>query len=664
VYEDRLSVPTPDTICGQDFAIGAGAGVLGVFGDVRIADTPDGEYVVAAAMLLTDAGAGPVLATALCIYQSPPINGAPRLDLAVPPDRVPLQVRAAELDGDPCPEVVAELGDLYGTLRYAQFWNPNGDACDVVAEGLIADGHLLGAGDLDGDGRDEVLVDRFAMGDVLDGVADVVPGLVLPEGLDAAVVGDVNRDGRADIAAITTEARDLTIVLRVDAGYAPRTVASAGALREVVTGDFDGDTYADVAAIEAPAADLERVVVAFGGPTGPQGFDSIGRIGGAHALVAHVDGVPAVSSDAFADLLLIDDLAEGGQEIAQFNGSSTRALTSEIDLTGPPPTGDNNTTFGRTVAGGELVVPRDGLDDFCVVSYGLEPGPIGVESFARAFCVGGEGTVLAVDRLVDAGGFSANGDLIEANEALPLLAAADVASTTGGEPVSVLVALRRDQYVAPELIVMSPPLPEGLPSESITTVRLADRFPLPVLPPGFEHVVIINGMRALQLDDDVDSELIVSMYDVGYDPADGSTVSVSSLLYRVDLSRAGNGVDAVATTMVEGADRACSDAVRLELGDTTPEGTTTAPGPELVALCTDYLHAWYRGADGTELGPFAIGSSDGAFGPIAAGDLTGDRLDDLAMLVGEDRDAFLLVMPQCPAHDTSACATSIGVDDR
>ena len=82
------------------------------------------------------------------------------------------------------------------------------------------------------------------------------------------------------------------------------------------------------------------------------------------------------------------DTALAGDDISQFNGSATRALTSQIDLTGPPPAGDNGAGFSRTVADGELVPPRDGPRDFCVLTFGVEPGPGGELPFSWAFCVG------------------------------------------------------------------------------------------------------------------------------------------------------------------------------------------------------------------------------------------------------------------------------------
>ena len=79
---------------------------------------------------------------------------------------------------------------------------------------------------------------------------------------------------------------------------------------------------------------------------------------------------------------------------------------------------------------------------------------------------------------------------------------------------------------------------------------------------------------------------------------------------------------------------------------------------------TTQVLALYRTDDGQLAGPFEIGTAFDAFGPLAVGDVTGDRLDDLVILSGTNRDATLSVMVQCPAHDTTACPTVTTVPDQ
>jgi hypothetical protein len=660
VFNGRDPLPTDDTPCGVDFPI---VPDLASFARMELVETSVGEQaIVAITQIRADLT---VEAAALCIVRSPPIAGLVPSLLAVEAGRFVAELRAAELDGDPCPEVVAELSDG-ADVRFVRSYDTELSAGNCTATPLlrdIADGHLVGIGDLTGDGIDEVMIDRDVWRNTLS-VNPIKLGLQLPDALDVARVVDVNRDGRNDIVAVGTPAPDLTVILAVDAGYAPRTIASIGALRELATADFDADTYPDVATIESLTDGTQRVVVAFGGPSGPQGFDSIGDIRGVRSLVGFVDTIPITTSDAFADLFMVHATPQGEDEVSQFHGAATRALTSELDLSGPLPDGDGGRSFGRTMTTGELLPPRGDGSDFCAVSLGNEPGPNGTITSAHAFCVGGRGSTLAAGMLDDVGGLTTDLDPILPGETLPALVAAEVGTNPQGEPFSVLVALRRDTYVAPALIVMALPPTLGEAGESIPSQIVRDVFVMPPLQPGFARLTFVLAARAVQLDADHDSELLVTLFDYIYPSNNATDGTFSTLVYRVDLEAPGGIIGAPpATEVIDHAGRDCADAALVELGTVIPDGQgrTSLPGPELVVVCGDAdgtsLHAVYRTDDGLVAGPFEIGDALDAFGALAVGDVTGDRLDDLVILSGTDRDATVSVMVQCPAHDTSACAT-------
>ena len=329
VFRERVPVPTDNTVCGVAFGIEPD---VESFARMELAETSVGEYAIVAVTQVR--GDVTLEAAALCIVRSPPVAATTASALALDADLFAAEVRAAQLDGDPCPEVVAEVTNGMD-LQYVQAFDTSLSGGDCKATPLtyaIAGGHLVGVGDLTGDGIDEVMIEQDVWQDVFSPINN--PSTLayeLPDALDLARVVDVNRDGRNDIVAVGTPAPDLTVILAVAAGYAPRTIASIGSLRELVTADFDADTYPDVATIEVLNDGTQRVVVAFGGTSGPQAFDSIGDIVGVRSLTAFVDEFPDTTSDAFADLLLVHASPQGRDEVAQFHGAATRALTSELD---------------------------------------------------------------------------------------------------------------------------------------------------------------------------------------------------------------------------------------------------------------------------------------------------------------------------------------------
>jgi hypothetical protein len=653
VFDDRALAYRDLAPCGAPFpdneTLFSGARIV-------VANAGAGEYAI---VVISQGAASTIGPSTLCVYATPVTAGAAPLVLPIPSGRTVTEVYAAQLDGDGCPEVVTQAVDLDGGV--VDIYDLDGVDCRTLPPAPnnpreLVSGRLLGVGDLDADGRDEILVDDRAYGNAL-GLPVVLAGLQLPGALTAAVVADVNRDGAADIVATGTN--DLVVVLRVAAGWAPRTLAAAGTLDEPVTADFDADTFPDVAVIEENTDGRQRVIVAFGGPQGPQGLDSIGDIRAPRSLNAFVDREPALTSDAFADLLLLHSDSQGFDVVSQFHGASTRSLTSEIDLSGPGPQGDDGLSFGRTMIGGELLPPADDGTDFCAISLGEVVGPTeGIDNSLHAFCVGGQGVTIAAGSIDHAEELARNRDRVDPGEQLPLFTAAQV-DLGGARPV--IAALRSDGLtVVPRLILMDLPPAFGTTLEPRPTA-VVDVFDLAPPPPGMVRIVLPAAMTAMQLDADLDSELLVTLYEYTVSLMDDSG-SASAAVYRIDLAASGEGWSAApAVPLVDEPGRVCVGAVQLELGDAIPGGgEPPVPGPELVTICYDpgaaaaTAMAFYRTAAGL-VGPFTVGSTLAAFGMPVAGDVNGDRLADLAILSGDDREASVAIMLQCPTSDTSAC---------
>lgn len=161
------------------------------------------------------------------------------------------------------------------------------------------------------------------------------PGVVWTE----ARVVDLNRDGRPDVVAASAHRLDVYL----NAGGRLLNLHSfdlIGSPSYFAFGDFDGDLVLDIAFRERfDDKSPDAVTIAFGTPTGvPEAPSVQARVGSITALSAgplSAYGNRAISADGIADIGALATSPDGAQYISILSGSSDRLLQSPFVLTRP-----------------------------------------------------------------------------------------------------------------------------------------------------------------------------------------------------------------------------------------------------------------------------------------------------------------------------------------
>jgi hypothetical protein len=518
------------------------------------------------------------------VHRTAPVLVDPDIALAVGGQLSPgSMILFGFFDDDHCLDLLAHSGAGIGELVLFR-GTPAADACtgdlrDAIAlTPLILDRRVLAAGDFDGDGVTDLVLDsgvhRVRTSPTWE--LDQLTSTAL-DPYEGAQVVDLNGDGALDVAAFREGAPDVDVLINAGGGVFNRfVIPTSQPVQRLAAGDFDGDLTQDLAIGQIDNVAGEdtldySVSVSFGDFLGPPGpaitmdhFDSLTAV-----IPARING-----GDAVDDLLVTEQLPGDVIAATVLFGSGARAMIAPLVF-------PNDLTAPEAV----VVGTHDGDDTVDLFGITRESGYL--------FLGDGDG-----------------GLTLAAQAPLPPLPVAVggavwAAANVDGDPLGELAAAERGDRTGPTVTVA---LLDADPAElSATTLASLE---------GFDGAHSIAFTR-LDTDDDVD--LLVAL--------DTTSDSRPSLFAGWNEG----GVDALVE--LSGSE-GCIDAVTLQLdGDDEHELIAMCRIPDAPDDRKDRMEI--RRFDAQEpntVGPFGAPLFEvdgGALTRLLAGDINGDGLTDL-----------------------------------
>jgi len=546
----------------------------------------------------------------------------------------------ASLDADGCPDLVIDTGTQ---LRIA-YSVTLGPACAGLSAALTTAvypaGPLIGVGDTDGDGADELiaaLYDDTDPGDpywaIAAYAASGTPGQWSSRGLFASAerplavaVLDYDRDALPDLVVTTAGTSTVDFLLNYQGqGYSRFPVDVGGHPRVPQVGDFDGDLHADVVIAvpdEANPEGRDAVVILYGDPSGrPVGPQFLG------SFVADAQPVPVDGGlQSFADSVIVvsNHLGEAeacDRRLAVLLGDTSRQLISPFVV-----------TYDDAVQGTVAVTPLAIVDVSVeggaprTLALGLvPPPPASDEPPSVVISVLG---FLDGEFVIDAG--------LQAKIPAELLPPSTleggrlVAGDLDGDGVAEVVAVAHDRAAVIHLDG------EISAEQFMLEDRLAD-------PPWIDLV---------DVDVDGDLDLVGAGGSRVISPDTDESAGPASLFWviRNDGGELDVGDPDV---LAMPADTFCFDAATI---DSSPDGA-----PQLAALCylgdTGTFGVAIGGYDagGDEVSELRVIPVDGAPSQLEVADLTGDGLHDLALFT----DTAVTIYRQCRTDEVCLAAEAL-----
>jgi hypothetical protein len=450
--------------------------------------------------------------------------------------------------------------------------------------------------------------------------------------------GDFDGDGNVDVVLAAGGEQDLDLLFRVpdEAGFNLVRVDTASTITHLQVGDYDGNRIADVAYAELFASH-ERLMVVFGTPDRPLPATSMGIFPGVIAMsrIGFPDTVDYLN--LADDLVVIAPPAAGKTTLRMtlMHGSPQRTLLSYFD---PRPDAAQEESLFRGAVVGNFVSTGGASERADLIAI-APPTAASINTpgkdIVRAWRI--PGTPDGLDATTTPG-VSLDGvvDCSLASTGKLCLDLARYLAFPVGDQRDVVIGVDRSNKG-----VMIDPWAPTVSATSLDTLTS-------VIPAN----TIVRSLHAADLDGDGAVELVAAFAPTTADStgavivcamADGVAQSCEDVVPAI-MTRAGTaGVDITQ----------CFDATPARIGYRDPTSTPDASS-DIAVVCGgssgSSLFRVRRGSEEVE----RLATTGAQLTMLRAGDVTGDRVDDLVLLEG-DGVTSLVVFPQCTSRDLATC---------
>ena len=455
--------------------------------------------------------------------------------------------------------------------------------------------------------------------------------------------GDFDGDGNVDAVLAASGEQDLDVLFRVpdEAGFNLVRVDTTSEVTSITVGDFDGNRIADVAYTE-DLGDHQRLLVTYGTPDRPLPPVSVGVFSSV-AEVTKIGFPDSVDYLGLADDLIVLQPApvQGEPErVAILHGSPQRTMLSYFD-----PRAENqraDTRFRGAVIG--HFVTTGGTTEYADLLAVAPPTASAVSSSkdAHAYRVPNTANGLdatatpgaVIDGLVDCSLDSTGKLCLDRARYVTYATAANhdivIGVDRGGAAVSM------DPWAMPPTVTPLDKLTAAIPDSSL-----------------------IQTLDAADFDGDGTLELIAAFAPT---VADGKGALIVCKMANGIATSCEDLVPAILNAAAQGGPAAdvCFDAAPARISYRDSSSKEPNPSVDLVVACH---------GDGTSL--FRV-SHDGVIERLAnttapvrairAGDVTGDKVDDVLLLEG-DAATSLIVYPQCSSREVTACRAAAASEE-
>ena len=565
-------------------------------------------------------------------------------------------------------------GDCDLATTFSTFPNTFGDATAI--------GHVELAPLKAGYGKDALVMSSgvFAVSEPRATTPPKLPVVLMYQSdrpLMAVQSGDIDRDGDLDAVAISATisggAEDIDVLARTTMGeFLLRRIDTDEPIANFVVGDYDGDEVADIAFTERFAELTERLSVVFGTrdlPLPPTVFGTYSYIVGLCPI--QVDD-SLDRQNVITDLLVLDIV--GGDQAGPIqlsspaftvlHGSPQRTLQSFIDpRTDPNP--PIPSVFAGVAAGNFF-----GSTSIDVMAFEFTPGltakvwPMSGTRYGQL-----ESTLVAgyPTGIVDCTGVSANGAASFCGDNAHYIAWPIAAPNAMGELVEHDVVIGVDDIG--KLPAGTPASPSTAPPRRVMVIdpqkfESGGSFPgqtyaslnaLSGMADPVDATFHVQSLVRVDLDGNGDPLLAISFRGGEL----GQPVTGDVRLCTVDDRGNLMSCPSISIEIAELADWTCVDIAAAQLA---PQGRhLPAPaGTDLAVLChgkedvgrpTSVFRVWFDRLTNKRTATPLLNYGESPATRILVGDLTGDLLDDLVVLLPALGTTFLAVFPQCEASD-------------